>query len=118
MLIGATVGQPRLLAEVADVEAVDADGPAPPALEYVNGVPVIATEARPGEKILYVLRTKGPATVETLALAAYGQSTRGGSREAKNVDQNTRKLLERMRRDGLVERDALRLWHLVPTAPG
>ena len=28
------------------------------------------------------------------------------------------KLLERMRRDGLVERDALRLWHLVPTAPG
>ncbi|MBK9263652.1 MAG: P63C domain-containing protein [Polyangiaceae bacterium] len=112
LLIVETVNPPMLPAEVDTV-----DVPAPPMLEHVNGVPLIAVEARPSEKVLYVLRTNGPASVETLALAVYGHNGRGDSREARNVSQNTRKLLERMRRDGLVERDSLRLWHL-PSTPG
>ncbi|MGH7284290.1 MAG: P63C domain-containing protein [Polyangiaceae bacterium] len=103
--IPATVAPPIL-------PAGDEIGAPVPELEHVNGVPVIATEARPGEKILYVLRAKGGASVEMLALAVYGNDGRGDSREAHNASQNTRKLLERMRRDGLVERDELRIWRL------
>ena len=111
LLIIATVNPPTL------PEEEDNADPPPPMLEHVNGVPVIAVEARPSEKVLYVLRSKGFASTETLALAVYGHNGRGDSREAKNVTQNTRKLLERMRRDGLVERDSLRLWRL-SGAPG